>query len=95
MHVDDVFALQLNELFTEAKRDLEETAKELESTAKTLTETAENLRVTENHLSRTTRQRDEQCHLVHEHVKTEQKLYTQATQVILVVKKGIFSFHLF
>lgn len=68
------YKFQLNELFTDTKQELEETAKDLEMTAETL-------KVTETKLNRTTRERDEQTQLVHEHVKSETRLFAQASKV--------------
>lgn len=68
------YKFQLNELFTDTKQELEETAKDLEMTAETL-------KVTETKLNRTTRERDEQTQLVDEHVKSETRLFAQASKV--------------
>lgn len=73
--------MQLNELFTDTKHELEETTKELQHTGKQLELTSVALKVTERKLDRTAQERDEQKHLVTVHVKTEEKLHSQATKV--------------
>jgi hypothetical protein len=73
--------MQLNELFTDTKQELEETSRELQQTGKQLELTSSALKVTERKLDRTTQERDEHKYLVSVHVKTEEKLHTQATKV--------------
>jgi kinesin family protein 11 len=74
--------IKLNELFTDTKAELEETSKELQETGQKLEQTTDTLRVTKCKLSKTTMERDEQKHLVSAHVKTEEKLHSQATQLL-------------
>jgi kinesin family protein 11 len=73
--------MQLSELFTDTKQELEETTRELQHTGKQLELTSVALKVTERKLGQTTQERDEQKHLVLVHVKTEDKLHSQATKV--------------
>jgi len=58
-----------------------ETKEKLEDTTKQLDDTQQNLHVTKKTLRLTKKQRDEQKHLVTEHVKTETVLHEQASQV--------------
>ena len=75
--------LQLNELFTDTKQELDEKTEELTVTTKNLEETADTLKVTRGVLRKTRRDRDEQKHLVGEHVKSESSLQEQASEVYL------------
>ena len=84
---DLVCICQIQELFTDTKEELEEKTKDLEYTTKELEETSETLRTTETKLTRTTTERDEQRHLVKEHVKTETKLFGQASKVFMTFNK--------
>lgn len=69
------------ELFTETKKDLEQTTEQLKITTNHLEKTAEVLQETEENLCQTTQDRNEQRHLVMEHVTNEDKLYGQANDV--------------
>ena len=69
-------------MFADTKQDLEERTKELEETGKTLEQTTKNLHVTTGKLQVMTQDRDEQKHLVGVQINTEQKLHSQATQVL-------------
>lgn len=69
--------LQMSDLFTMTKEELEERNEQLEETRTLLKETEASLR-------RTRKDRDEQKHLVGKHVEAETKLYSEAEQVSLV-----------
>lgn len=73
--------MQVNDLFTFTKAELQETKEELEVTNKNLEQTTETLTQTKGILKSTRKDRDEQRHLVSHHVKSEAKLHSQATQV--------------
>lgn len=70
------------ELFEYTQKELEERTEELEITSKNLEETTDNLHRTEKDLEVTTQDRDEQRHLVTEHVKTETQLMSDAKQLL-------------
>ncbi|XP_046563790.1 kinesin-like protein KIF11-B [Haliotis rubra] len=72
----------LSELFTDTKKELEETSEQLTVTTKNLEETTVTLQETQVNLKHTTQDRDEQQFLVGEHVKTEDLLYTEATELL-------------
>ena len=76
------FHVQLQDLFTETQEELTTTKEELTQTCQTLEETETTLKTTKSNLYRTRKDRDEQKHLVTQHVKTETKLYEQAAQVL-------------
>ena len=71
----------MTELFTSTKQELEETTEVLKVTSNKLVKTTEVLQETGDSLIKTTQERDEQTHLVSEHVKAETDLYSEANQV--------------
>ncbi|XP_071090548.1 kinesin-like protein KIF11-A [Haliotis cracherodii] len=78
----------LSELFTDTKKELEETSEQLTVTTKNLEETTTTLQETQVTLKHTTQDRDEQQFLVGEHVKTEDNLYTEATQLLTTAESS-------
>lgn len=73
--------LQVQDLFTENKRELEETAAKLTVTKDKLVKKKSELRETKVNLRMTEQDRNEQKFLVSEHVKNETNLYENATSV--------------
>lgn len=71
------------ELFTDTKRELEETSEQLGVTTNNLIKTSEKLQDTHQRLVTTTQDRDEQKYLVSEHVEVESCLYSDANQVFI------------
>lgn len=74
--------MQLNDLFTDTKKELEETTADLVDKRHKLEVTTTDLHVTKERLGTVTQQRDEQTHLVVAHVKTEGSLSGEAKQVL-------------
>ena len=72
---------QLNDMFTDTKEELADTKEVLAETAQNLEETKDTLKTTKANLYRTRKDRDEQKHLVGQHIKSETKLHEQASQV--------------
>ena len=93
-HITSVllFDHQLSELFTDTKKELEETASKLTITAGNLGKATDVLTKTKKHLKETEKARDENAHLLSEHVHTETELYTQATQVSGILLHFWFGF---
>lgn len=71
----------MQDLFTENKRELEETAEKLTVTKDKLVKKKSELRETKVNLRMTEQDRNEQKFLVSEHVKNETNLYENATSV--------------
>ncbi|XP_041476441.1 kinesin-like protein KIF11-B isoform X1 [Lytechinus variegatus] len=80
---------KVTELFEYTQKELEERTEELEITTKNLEETTETLHITEKDLRDTTQDRDEQRHLVSEHVKTETQLMSEATQLLSTADNSV------
>lgn len=73
-----------------AKSDeLVSTQNVLKETTETLDQTTETLKQTEYKLAKTTKQRDEQIHLVTNHVQSEKQLQEQAKQVRITDKLSV------
>ena len=68
-------------MFAETKEELLDTKEILTETKETLTKTKGDLKTTTSNLYRTRKDRDEQNHLVNQHIKSETKLHEQASQV--------------
>ena len=81
--------LQISELFSLTKDELTETQQDLKQCSEDLQSTKTELLKTEATLYKTRVDRDEQKHLVGEHVKAEAMLHAQATQVSLYVSNNI------
>lgn len=73
--------MQVNELFADSQRELEETTQHLATTKEKLTSTRLHLATTKHDLHVTRQERDEKGFLVEEHAKTEESLHSKATQV--------------
>ncbi|XP_013399469.1 kinesin-like protein KIF11-B [Lingula anatina] len=73
---------KVNELFNFNKLELEETKVNLEETSKKLEDTTSTLKQTKKVLRVTTRERDENKHLVQEHVQAEKNLHSEATRLL-------------
>ena len=71
-------------MFSDTKKELEVTTEKLTETKDTLKTTKSTLRETKITLRDTEQDRNEQRHLVDEHVKTETDLFSQATQVLQI-----------
>ena len=71
-------------MFSETKEELATTQETLKETEQDLTETKDTLKTTTTNLYRTRKDRDEQKHLVSQHIKSETKLHEQASQVLKV-----------
>nr|CAC20783.1 kinesin-like boursin [Paracentrotus lividus] len=80
---------KVTELFEYTQKELEDRTEELEITTKNLVETTDTLHVTEKDLRVTTQDRDEQRHLVSEHVKTETQLMSEATQLVSTADSSV------
>ena len=72
---------QVNELFSDSQKVLQETAQELTTTKEKLTSTRIDLATTKQDLHLTKQERDEKGFLVEQHAKTEAELHQKATQV--------------
>jgi septal ring factor EnvC (AmiA/AmiB activator) len=68
-------------MFVETKEELLDTKDTLMKTQEDLEETSDKLKTTTTNLYRTRKDRDEQKHLVSQHIKSETKLHEQASQV--------------
>lgn len=77
--------VQITQLFDSTKQTLEERTEDLRVTREVLGDTRVQLRDTCVTLKDTVREREEQRHLVTEHVKTETSLHGQATKVCTVM----------
>lgn len=73
--------VQVNELFANSQRVLEETSQELTTTKETLGSTRMDLATTKQDLYLTKQDRDEKEFLVEEHATTEDNLHKKATKV--------------
>lgn len=77
----------MTDLFTVTKQELEETSAQLTTTTENLVATSETLHETRVILQDTKQDRDEQKHLVGQHVVAEESLYNEAKQVPCVCQK--------
>lgn len=76
-------------MFKDTSEELEVTKDTLVVTKDKLTATRDVLKDTQDDLQVTRQDRDEQCHLVSEHVTTEDALHTEATQVNIIILNQI------
>ena len=82
-------------MFSDTKKELEVTTEKLTETKDTLKTTKTTLRETKITLRDTEQDRNEQRHLVDEHVKTETDLFSQATQVLQIYPVELRNFPTF
>lgn len=73
---------KMTDLFTVTKQELEETSAQLTTTTENLVATSETLHETRVILQDTKQDRDEQKHLVGQHVVAEESLYNEAKQLL-------------
>ncbi|XP_022091821.1 kinesin-like protein KIF11-A [Acanthaster planci] len=79
---------KINDILSDTKEELEETSSQLQMTTKTLVKTTHTLQKTETDLRVTTTDRDQQKFLLGEHVKTEEKLSTEAKKLLTVAESS-------
>ncbi|XP_076439721.1 kinesin-like protein KIF11 isoform X2 [Babylonia areolata] len=84
---------KLSELFTDTKKDLEETSEKLTITTGNLDKATTVLTKTKTMLRETEKDRDENAHLLSEHVSTETHLFSQATELLTTTESSIGDVH--
>ncbi|XP_077997302.1 kinesin-like protein KIF11 [Glandiceps talaboti] len=80
---------KINDLFHDTKETLEHTTEKLATTQLDLEDTSAKLQQTKQNLKETVIERDQQTHLVGEHVTVETELYSQATELLTTTESSL------